>query len=113
MLVLFLTYVGYLALWAAVEEETRAARLAGVLCLAGLVNLPIVRFSVDWWNTLHQPASVLRMGGSAIDPQMLGPLLTMAGAFALAAGALTLVEMRAAVNRRQAEAAERRIVRAA
>jgi heme exporter protein C len=112
MLVLFLTYVGYLALWAAVDDEQKAARLAAVLCLAGLINLPIVRFSVDWWYTLHQPATVIRMGGSAIDPSMLTPLLIMAGAFAAAAAAFVLADMRAMVHRRQAEAAELRLARA-
>jgi heme exporter protein C len=113
MLVLFITYVGYLALWAAVEDETRAARLAAILCLVGLINLPIIRFSVDWWYTLHQPASVLRMGGSAIDPAMLGPLLIMAGGFACAAGALTLMGMRALIHRRQALASELRLAQSA
>lgn len=102
MLILFLIYLGYLALWAAIEDEARAARLAAILCIAGLINLPIIRFSVDWWNTLHQPASLLRDGGSAIHPAMLGPLLTMAGAYAAAAAALTLAGMRAQIYRRQA-----------
>lgn len=111
MLVLFLTYLGYLALWASIDDEVRAGKLAAVLCLVGLINLPIVRFSVDWWYTLHQPASVLRMGGSAIDPTMLNPLLVMAAAFAAAAGALSLLGMRTHIHRRQAEAAEQRIAR--
>jgi heme exporter protein C len=111
MLVLFLTYLGYLALWASIDDEVRAGKLAAVLCLVGVINLPIVRFSVDWWYTLHQPASVLRMGGSAIDPTMLNPLLVMAAAFATAAGALSLLGMRAHIHRRQAEAAEQRIAR--
>lgn len=108
MLVLFIIYLGYIALWASVEEEERAARLAAVLCLAGLINLPIVKFSVDWWSTLHQPASILRSGGSAIHPSMMGPLFTMAGAFLFLAAALTLLNMRGAVFRRRVEGARLR-----
>lgn len=113
MLVLFITYIGYLALWAAIEDETRAARLSAILCLVGLINLPIIRFSVDWWYTLHQPASVFRAGGSAIHPDMMAPLLIMAAAFAAAAGAFTLLLMRGLVHRRQALATELRLARAA
>ena len=63
VLILFLMYLGLIALWRAVEDPSRAARAAAVLTLVGALNLPIIKFSVDWWNTLHQPASVLRMGG--------------------------------------------------
>jgi heme exporter protein C len=113
MLVLFLTYVGYLALWAAIEDEVRAARLAAILCLAGFINIPIVKFSVDWWNTLHQTSSVLRAGGSSMAPEMLQPLLVMAGAYFAAFAALTLAGMRAEVFRRRAGAAALRRARAA
>jgi heme exporter protein C len=108
MLALFIIYLGYLALWSAVEDEEKAARLAAILCLVGLINLPIIKFSVDWWSTLHQPASIMRSGGSAIDPSMMGPLLTMAGAYLALFGALTLYNMRAAIFRRRVEAAELR-----
>jgi heme exporter protein C len=108
MLVLFVTYLGYLALWAAIEDEDKAARLAAILCLVGAINLPIVKFSVDWWSTLHQPASILRSGGSAIHAEMLGPLLTMAGAYLLLFGALTMMNMRAAIYRRRVEASQLR-----
>ncbi|MES1157299.1 MAG: heme ABC transporter permease [Alphaproteobacteria bacterium] len=113
MLVLFITYLGYLALWAAVEDEAKAARLAAILCLVGVINLPIVHFSVTWWSTLHQPASVFRPGGSSIDPSMLAPLLTMAGAYAALFGALLLANMRAAIYRRRTEAAMARRARSA
>ena len=112
MLILFLTYLGYLALHAAIDVEERAGRLAAVLCLAGLINLPIVHYSVEWWSTLHQGASLLRDGGAAIHPSMLGPLLTMAGAYAAAFAALLLANMRAAVFRRRVEAARLRRARA-
>ena len=104
MLVLFVTYLGYLALWSAVEDEAKAARLAAILCLAGAINLPIIKFSVDWWNTLHQPASILRSGGAAIHPTMLGPLLTMAGAYIALFATLLIMNMRAAIYRRRVEA---------
>ena len=108
MLVLFVTYLGYLALWNAIEDEEKAARLAAILCLAGAINLPIVHFSVDWWSTLHQPASIIRSGGSAIHPAMLGPLLTMAGAYLSLFAALLLMNMRAAIHRRRVETARLR-----
>jgi heme exporter protein C len=113
MLVLFLTYLGYLALWSAVEDETKAARLAGILCLAGVANVPIVHFSVDWWSTLHQGSSVLRSGGSSIDPSMLAPLLVMTAAYAALFGALLLASMRAVIYRRRAQASIARRARSA
>ncbi|MDX2235805.1 MAG: heme ABC transporter permease CcmC [Hyphomonadaceae bacterium] len=113
MLVLFLTYVGYMALWGAIEDEARAARLAAILCLAGFINIPIVKFSVDWWNSLHQPASILRAGGSAMDPSMMQPLLVMAGAYLAAFAALLMAGMRADVFRRRASANAQRRARAA
>jgi heme exporter protein C len=102
VLVLFLFYLGYLALHAAIEDEAKAARAAAVLALVGLVNLPIVKFSVDWWNTLHQPASVVRAGGSSLDPAFLQPLLVMAGAYTALFLSLWLVRTRAEVWRRRA-----------
>jgi len=108
MLVLFLIYLGYLALWGAIEDEEKAARMAAILCLVGLINLPIIKFSVDWWSTLHQPASIMRAEGSAIDDSMLGPLFTMAGAYLALAAALTLANMRASVRRRRVESARLR-----
>jgi heme exporter protein C len=113
MLVLFIIYLGYLALWAAIEDEAKAARLAAILCLAGLVNLPIVHFSVVWWSTLHQPASVFRPGGSAVDPSMLGPLFTMAGAYFALFAALLLAGMRTLIFKRRVEAQAMRKARAA
>ena len=78
MFVLMLLYLGYLAVWKAFDDPHRAAGLARVVALVGVINVPIVKFSVDWWNTLHQPASVVKMGGPAIDSSMLWPLLLMA-----------------------------------
>jgi heme exporter protein C len=73
-----------------------------VLALVGVVNLPIIKFSVDWWNTLHQPASVMRFGGPRIDPSMLAPLLVMAVGFLLLFLTSLLLGMRAALNERKA-----------
>lgn len=112
MLVLFLTYLGYIALWAAIEDEQRAARLTAILCLGGLLNIPIVHFSVDWWNSLHQPASILRSGGSAMDPSMMQPLFLMAFAYLFAFIALLFAGMRTHVYRRRALAAALRRARA-
>ena len=101
VLVLFLMYLGVLALWRTVEDPTRAARAAAVLTLVGAINIPIIKFSVDWWNTLHQPASVIRMGGSAIDPSILMPLLVMILAFSLLFITLHLAAMRNEIMRRR------------
>jgi heme exporter protein C len=103
MLVLFIIYLGYIALRGAVEDEERNARLAAILCMVGLINLPIVHFSVVWWSTLHQPASIFRPGGSSVDPSMLGPLFTMVAAFLALGLALGLMNMRAAIFRRRVE----------
>ena len=101
MLVLFITYLGLLALWHAIEEPGRAARAASILTLVGSINLPIVKFSVDWWNTLHQPASVFRMGGPTIDRSMLVPLLIMAVSFTAIFTTLHLMSIRNEVLRRR------------
>jgi len=81
MLILFFLYIGYMALQGAFDDRARGAKASAVLGLVGAVNLPIIKFSVDWWNTLHQPASVIKMGGPSIHPDMLWPLLIMAIAF--------------------------------
>jgi len=83
VLILFFLYLGYIALVNAFDDPNRGYRSAGILALVGAVNLPIIKYSVDWWNTLHQPASVVRMGGPAIHPAMLWPLLLMAVGFGL------------------------------
>ena len=100
-LVLLLVYLGLIALWQAVEDPGRAARVAAVLTLVGAVNIPIIKFSVDWWNTLHQPASVLRLGGSTIHPTILVPLIVMLVAFTLLFLTLHLAAMRNEIMRRR------------
>ncbi len=101
MLLLFLIYCGLIALWRAIEEPNRAARAVSILTLVGAVNLPIIKFSVNWWSTLHQPASILRMGGPTIDPSMLYPLLVMIAAATLGGITLHLYAMRTEVMRRR------------
>jgi heme exporter protein C len=101
VLLLLLMYLGVLALWRTVEDPARAARAAAVLTLVGAINLPIIKFSVDWWSTLHQPASVLRLGGPTIDPSMLAPLVIMAVGFVLLFLTLHLAAMRNEIMRRR------------
>src|SRR5690348_2144640 len=101
MLVLLLLYLGVMALYWTAEDPGRGSRAAAVLTLVGALNLPIIKFSVDWWNTLHQPASILRMGGSAIDKSILVPLLVMASAFTLLFFTLHLAAMRNGILRRR------------
>jgi heme exporter protein C len=101
VLVLFLMYLGVMALWRTVDDPSRAGRAAAILTLVGAINLPIIKFSVDWWNTLHQPASVFRPGGPTIDPSILTPLLMMALAFLLLFVTLHLAAMRNEILRRR------------
>jgi heme exporter protein C len=104
VLVLFFLYLGYIALVNAFDDMGRGARAGSVLALVGVVNLPIIKFSVDWWNTLHQSESVFRMGGPTIDVSMLVPLLVMAVGYLLLFKTLLLVRMRTALNERKARA---------
>ncbi len=101
MFVLFLLYLGYIAVWQAVEDPRRAARIAGIVALVGVINVPIIKFSVEWWNTLHQPASLLRAGGPAIDPSILTPLLWNMAGFALLFITLLLYSLRTEVLSRR------------
>ena len=102
--ILLFLYLGYMALWQAIEDSQKAGKTAAVLALVGAVNVPIIKFSVDGWNTLHQPASVLRMDGPAIHPTMLWPLLIMALAFKAYFVTLLLTRMRMELNLRRIRA---------
>lgn len=112
VLVLLLIYGAYMALRAALDDEAKSARAAAILALVGAVNLPIIHYSVIWWNTLHQGASVFRAGGSALAPVYLAPVLLMVGAYMSAFGSLWLVRIRGEVWRRRADAATLRAARA-
>jgi heme exporter protein C len=95
VLVLFFLYLGHIALLNAFDDPARGGRAAAILALAGIVNLPIIKFSVDWWNTLHQPASISRLARPAIDPAILTPLLVMAAAYFAYFATMLLVRVRA------------------
>jgi len=103
VLVLFFLYIGYIALWEAMDDPHKAARAAAILALVGIVNLPIIKFSVDWWNTLHQQASVTRLDGEiSIHSSQLWPLLVMGVAYTTLFLAIHLTRMRAEILRRRA-----------
>jgi len=101
MLLLFFLYLGHIALSRAYDDPERGDRAAAILALVGAINLPIIKFSVDWWNTLHQPASVFRMDGPTLDRAFLIPLLVMALAFTLLFLTLHLAAMRNEILRRR------------
>ena len=105
--ILFLMYLGLIALTRALDDPARSARAAAILTLVGVVNIPIIKFSVDWWNTLHQPASVLRLDGPTIHPSLLTPLLVSALGFTLLFFTLHLMAMRAEILRRRVTAMRR------
>jgi len=104
VLVLFIMYLGLIALWRTMEDPIKAGKAAAILTLVGALNLPIIKFSVEWWNTLHQPASVMRMDGPTIDTSMLIPLFVMAVAFTLLFFVLHLMAMRNEILRRRVRA---------
>jgi heme exporter protein C len=97
----FLMYLGIIALSRAMDDPAKSAKPVAVLTLVGFINIPIIKFSVDWWNTLHQPASVFRMDGPTIDGSMLRPLFVMAIGFTLLFLALHMMAMRNEIWRRR------------
>jgi heme exporter protein C len=97
LLLLFL-YLGYMALWSAIEDETKAARAAAILALVGAVNIPIIKFSVDWWNTLHQGESII---SGKLDPVYLWPLLLMAAGYGFLFAGLMMTRIRTAIVERR------------
>jgi heme exporter protein C len=99
--VLFLMYLGVIALQRAMDDPVKAARPVAILVLIGTVNIPIIKFSVEWWNTLHQPASVIRMDGPTIHPSLLWPLLVMALGFTSLFFTMHFVAMRTEIWRRR------------
>ena len=105
--VLLLMYLGIIALTRALDDPTRSARAAAVLTLVGFINIPIIKFSVEWWNTLHQPASVFRLDGPTIHPSLLWPLIVMALGFTLMFFTLHMMAMRNEILRRRVRAIQR------
>ena len=101
VLVLFIIYMGLIALSRAIEDPVTAARSLAIVTLVGFINIPIIKFSVDWWNTLHQPASVSRFDRPAMDTAFLYPLLVMALAYTLLFLTLHLMNMRNEILRRR------------
>jgi heme exporter protein C len=106
VLVLFIIYLGLIALRQAIEDAGKAAKAAAILTLVGSVNIPIIKFSVDWWNTLHQGESIFRAGGPTIYATMLWPLLVMIGSMTLLFAALVLMAMRNEIHRRRVRSLE-------
>jgi len=98
MLILLFMYLGFIALCQAGAEDEKLSQASSWLAIVGIINLPIIKFSVEWWNTLHQPASVLRLGGPTIDGSMLTPLLIMGAAALALTICLTLWRMRIALT---------------
>jgi heme exporter protein C len=103
-LILLFLYIGYMALRSAIEELQRADRASALLAIVGVVNVPIIHYSVIWWNSLHQAPSVMKLAKPAMPASMLAPLLMMLAGFTLLFGALLLVRVRAEVLRRERSA---------
>ena len=87
-------YMGIISLWNKLEDSTKASRIIAILTIAGSLNIPIIKFSVNLWNTLHQPASILRLGGSTVATEILTPLLLMTASFTLLFFGLHILAMR-------------------
>ena len=106
MLLLFFLYLGHIALSRAYDSPERGDRAAAILALIGVINLPIIKFSVDWWNTLHQPASITRLDAPAIHNAILVPLLWMAVSLLFLFVYLVLLRTETEIDRRRLENAE-------
>lgn len=107
-LILFFMYMGLIALWHAFEDQLRAGKVIAVITLVGAINIPVIKFSVDWWNTLHQPESIFRAGGPTMPVSMLIPLFVMMAAFTFLFLALHVMAMRSEILKRRIRAMERR-----
>ncbi len=103
-LILLFLYFAYMGLRAGIEDSTKADKASAVLAVVGVVNVPIIKFSVEWWNSLHQTPTVMKMGKPSMDPDMLWPLLLMFVAFALYFVAVLLTRLRAELLRRERNA---------
>ena len=101
VLVLFFLYLGQIALVRAFDDPVRGYRAGAILALVGVVNLPVIKFSVDWWNTLHQPATLSVSGAPSMHVDMLWPLLVCILGFSLGFAAIVMARLRAAVMERR------------
>ena len=108
-LILLFIYLGLIALWAAFEDKLRAAKLVAILTLVGAINIPVIKFSVDWWNTLHQPSSVFVAGGPKMPMSILMPLFVMLFAFTCLFALLQILMMRTEIVSRRISTLERRM----
>ena len=111
VLILFLLYLGYMVLYNAFDDRSRGARAAAILSIVGVINVPIIKFSVDWWNTLHQPASVIKMDGPAIHSSMLTPLILMAVGYTSLFIWILLIRARAELNLQKVHALKIRLAK--
>jgi heme exporter protein C len=103
-LILLFLYLGFMGLRASIDDVSRADRASAVLALVGVVNLPIIRYSVEWWNSIHQAPSVMKMDRPSMPFDMLAPLLAMLLGFSLYFGAVLLIRLRAEILRRERNA---------
>ncbi len=103
-LILLFLYLGFMGLRASIDDVSRADRASAVLVLVGVVNLPIIRYSVEWWNSIHQAPSVMKMDRPSMPFDMLAPLLAMLLGFSLYFGAVLLIRLRAEILRRERNA---------
>ena len=103
-LILLFLYLGFMSLQSAIDDPRRAARAGAILVLVGVINLPVIHYSVEWWNTLHQPASVARVDGPRIHSSILIPLLVMMAAFKLFFVSVVLLRMRSEILENEADA---------
>ena len=101
MAILFLFYVSYILTWKFIDNFERANKISSIIGIVGLFNLPVIKYSVDWWNTLHQPASISKLSSPSIDPSMLRPLLIMTVAFMLIGLLIALIRIKSEILSRK------------
>lgn len=97
VLILFFLYLGYIILLDAFDNKEQGEKIAAIISIVGFINIPIIKFSVEYWNSLHQGASIFRSGGSAIDNSMLQPLLLMFGAYFCFFVLMSLIKVRSEI----------------
>ena len=97
MAILFLFYITYILTWKFINNFEKANKISSVIGIIGSFNLPVIKYSVDWWNTLHQPASVSKLSSPSIDISMLQPLLIMTLAFSLIGIIIAILRIKAEI----------------